>query len=109
MKARKEKKRRTLLAVRKSLGLSMAEMAEMLGITRSQYERLENGSAVPRLDEAVSICEKLNIPIETVFADLLQCARACAESADARERSCPPGFLALKRGDIDSNLVGSTA
>lgn len=62
-----DKPRRTLLVVRKDRGLSIREMAAIVGCTHPHYLNLEKGKIEPRLRTAVRISRRLGIPMEELF------------------------------------------
>lgn len=62
-------KREELIKVRKSLGLTQADMAAAAGVHRSYYGLIENGNRNPTLKIAAKIATALNSSIEQLFPD----------------------------------------
>lgn len=60
-------KREELIKVRKSLGLTQADMAAAAGVHRSYYGLIENGNRNPTLKIAAKIATALNSSIEQLF------------------------------------------
>lgn len=52
---------------RKKLGLSQAELAEMVGCRRETIGKLENGKYNPSLKLAMDIAKVFGAPVEDVF------------------------------------------
>jgi transcriptional regulator with XRE-family HTH domain len=48
---------------RKEMNILQDKMAELLGISRSQYSSLESGNSEITLDKLIKICEILNIEL----------------------------------------------
>lgn len=61
--------REELIKVRKSLGLTQADMAAAAGVHRSYYGLIENGNRNPTLKIAAKIATALNSSIEQLFPD----------------------------------------
>lgn len=59
--------RRALRQARLERGLSMAEMAEMVGCSYSQYAKIEEGYRNPSLSLARKISMVLGVPMEELF------------------------------------------
>ena len=70
-------KREELIKVRKSLGLTQADMAA--GVHRSYYGLIENGNRNPTLKIAAKIATALNSSIEQLFPDEIFFANKCYE------------------------------
>ena len=58
--------------IRKNYGLNQDDLAEILHTNRVRISRIENEKTDLTFDEALMICEKFNISVETFFetADL---------------------------------------
>lgn len=53
--------------LRRDRGMSQAELAEAVGVTRQTVIALEKGNYVPSLLLAMNIAETLGTPIEKIF------------------------------------------
>ena len=62
----KKLERRMLKERRKALGLSQQELADMVGISRPYYVRLESGEREGKLDLWQKIATALDVPIENI-------------------------------------------
>lgn len=59
-----------LLAIRKHIGLTQAEVAEAAGLSDRAYADIERGSVNMRIDTALRICQSLHItPDEILTAE----------------------------------------
>ena len=59
-----------LLAIRKHIGLTQAEVAEAAGLSDRAYAGIERGSVNMRIDTALRICQSLHItPDEILTAE----------------------------------------
>lgn len=56
-----------LYEARKKRGLTQQEVAERVGIDRTHYVRIENGSRTPSLGVARKIASVFGMPIEEIF------------------------------------------
>ena len=52
---------------RTELGLTQAELAERVGVTRKTVNTVENGVFVPSALLALKLAEALSVPVETLF------------------------------------------
>lgn len=60
--------RNILIDIRKNVfKKSQAEVAEILGISRTFYNQIENGTRNPKLYLALKISKIFNIPVEKIF------------------------------------------
>jgi len=59
--------RRALLEARKSLGLTQAELARRVGLTRAAYSNIESGTKNPSLETALRIAAVLGRSVEELF------------------------------------------
>lgn len=59
-------KRRRLIGQRRKLNLSQREVAEMAGVDRTYYGRLENGHRDGDIETWYNIARALRWPLETV-------------------------------------------
>lgn len=63
-------KRQVLINAReKVLKKSQLELAEILGISRTFYNQIENGTRNPALSLAMNISKLFSIPIENLFGN----------------------------------------
>lgn len=60
--------RRKLCAARERAGLSQAQAGTLIGKTASHYGKIERGTIGLKADEALILCENLNVSL----ADLLE-------------------------------------
>lgn len=58
-----------IIRLRKSLNLSQTEMAERMGISRTAYRNIENGSTKLLSDNLMKIAEICNTTVENVISD----------------------------------------
>jgi len=59
----------TVRALRKSLGLTVAELASATGISTGMLSKIENGSISPSLSTVQALAQSLNVPISQLFAE----------------------------------------
>jgi len=52
---------------RGELGLTQAELAERVGVTRKTVNTVENGVFTPSAMLALKLAEALNVPVEALF------------------------------------------
>ena len=57
----------SMRAARTNAGLSQAEVAEKIGVSRVTITNWENGKFVPRADQFYKFCEVCNIPSACVI------------------------------------------
>ena len=60
-------KRKKLIDLRNSTGLSQTQFSSKIGISRSYYSNIERGVCNPSIDVAKAISEKFNTSIESIF------------------------------------------
>ena len=60
---------RAVLEIRKSLGLTQREFADLNGIKQAQIARLESGHQMPRIDTLANLAEKIGLAVEVRFVD----------------------------------------
>jgi putative transcriptional regulator len=56
-----------LKALRAELGLTQAELAERVGVTRKTINTVENGVFTPSAMLAIKLAEALSVPVEKLF------------------------------------------
>ena len=52
---------------RSNLGITQAQLAELVGIARVSIISIENGRHIPTIETALSISKALSVPIEHLF------------------------------------------
>ena len=57
----------SMAAARVNAGLSQAEMAEKLGVSKATLGCWERGVTIPRVDQFQSFCDICKMPTEIVF------------------------------------------
>ncbi len=70
-------KREQLIKARKRLGMTQADIAAKVGVHRSYYGLIENGSRNPTLRIATNIATSLNSNIEQLFPNDIFFANKC--------------------------------
>lgn len=58
-----------LRSARKRAGITQNDLAETVGISRSQYSLIECGLRNPTYGGAVRMAERLMVPVERLFSD----------------------------------------
>ncbi|MBE6802695.1 MAG: helix-turn-helix transcriptional regulator [Ruminococcaceae bacterium] len=58
-----------LLAVRKKMGLTQADVAEMAGLSDRTYADIERGTVNMRTETVLKICEALHITPDEIFTE----------------------------------------
>jgi putative transcriptional regulator len=53
--------------LRAELGLTQAELAERVGVTRKTVNTVENGVFTPSTTLAIKLAQALNVPVEQLF------------------------------------------
>ena len=53
---------------RTELGLTQAELAEKVGVTRKTVNTVENGVFIPSTTLALRLARALNLPVESLFS-----------------------------------------
>ena len=64
-----EQKNLRLKAARAAAGLSQAELAQKVGVTRQTIGLIESGGYNPTLQLCVSICKTLHVTLNDLFWD----------------------------------------
>lgn len=72
-----------LFDLRKAKGLTQAELAEMLQVSRQAISRWEVGTAVPSTDKLKLLCQIYDVPVDSLLRD-------DAELEDSNENGQPP-------------------
>jgi DNA-binding XRE family transcriptional regulator len=56
-----------LKEIRTKLGMTQAELADLVGVARVSIIAIENGRFIPTIETALRISQALNVPIEKIF------------------------------------------
>ena len=56
-----------LRELRTNLGLTQAQLAELVGVARVSIVAIENGRFLPTIETALHISKALDVPIERIF------------------------------------------
>ena len=56
-----------LKEIRTKLGMTQAELAELVGVARVSIIAIENGRFIPTIETALRISQALNVPVEKIF------------------------------------------
>ncbi len=79
-----------LLALRKKMGLTQAEMAERSGISDRTYADIERGTVNMRLETFLQICQALHVTPDELLVDEKETESPRQEELLERLRACPP-------------------
>jgi len=79
-----------LKLLRIQAGLTLEELAQKSGLTRSYVSKLERGVSMPSIGTALRICKALNVNVEELFAE-------SHEGDPIVINRAPPGRLAAER------------
>ena len=79
-----------LLAIRKRLGLTQAEVAEAAGLSDRTYADIERGSVNMRIDTILRICNVLHITPDEVLTEENSCQNVALDDLWARLNACNP-------------------
>lgn len=85
--------RTALRKARLRAGLTQAELAKRVGLTRASYTNIEKGHKHPSLTTALRIARVLSEPVEDLFADSFPGRQACG-SRHGRDASPGAGLAA---------------
>jgi transcriptional regulator with XRE-family HTH domain len=72
---------------RRIKGCSQLEMAEILGISARNFQRLEMGEVEPKLETLVRIAQSLNVPVSSLIRNTDQESLSIFDVSSYRERS----------------------
>jgi len=56
-----------LKEIRTKLGITQAELAELVGVARVSIIAIENGRFIPTIETALRVSQALNVSIEKIF------------------------------------------
>jgi len=56
-----------LKEIRTKLGMTQAELAELVGVARVSIIAIENGRFIPTIETALRISQALNVPVGKIF------------------------------------------
>ena len=59
----------TITAVRESAGLTQAELARRIGVSRQQLNNWESGFRRPTVESLLKIAQALHVPLETLIKE----------------------------------------
>jgi len=62
-----EKVGNNIKELRTNLGLTQAQLAELVGVARVSIVAIENGRFLPTIETALCISKALSVPIERIF------------------------------------------
>ncbi|MDO4280896.1 MAG: helix-turn-helix transcriptional regulator [Peptococcaceae bacterium] len=79
-----------LLAIRKGMGLTQAQVAEAAGLSDRTYADIERGSVNMRLQTLLAICAALHITPDEITTDDTSKLDAREEEIFQRLRTCAP-------------------
>ncbi len=79
-----------LLAVRKRMGLTQAEVAEAAGLSDRTYAEIERGSVNTRTETILKVCAVLHITPDEIFTDDNASVTARQDAIWARLNACNP-------------------
>lgn len=79
-----------LLAIRKRMGLTQAEVAEAAGLSDRTYADIERGSVNMRIETILRICEVLHITPDEILTEESQMMSTQQEELLARLNECSP-------------------
>ena len=79
-----------LLAVRKRLGLTQAEVAEAAGLSDRTYADIERGSVNMRIDTILRICNVLHITPDDILTEECNSDSLILNDLLARLNACNP-------------------
>jgi transcriptional regulator with XRE-family HTH domain len=79
-----------LLAIRKRMGLTQAEVAEAAGLSDRTYADIERGSVNTRIETILRICEVLHITPDEILTEESQMMSTQQEELLARLNECSP-------------------
>ncbi|MBQ8404037.1 MAG: helix-turn-helix transcriptional regulator [Clostridia bacterium] len=79
-----------LLAIRKKLGLTQEEVAEISGISYRTYADIERGTVNMRIETALYICKALHITPNDIFTQENVTINAKQEEIFERLKQCTP-------------------
>ena len=58
---------RTIKDRRVRMGFTQQQLADCLGIERTVYLRIENGTRIPKVNLAIRLAMLLDVPVEVLF------------------------------------------
>lgn len=79
-----------LLAIRKRMGMTQAEVAEAAGLSDRTYADIERGSVNMRIETILRICEVLHITPDEILTEESQTLSAQQEELLSRLNECSP-------------------
>ncbi|MET9030939.1 XRE family transcriptional regulator [Nocardia sp. NPDC004168] len=89
-----------LQAVRKQRGLTLDDLAELTGLTKSYLSKIERGRSVPSIAVALKVSQALDVDVSLLFSNqsvknrvVFSRADDAADQHDARYRAIASGML----------------
>lgn len=79
-----------LLAKRKRMGMTQAEVAEAAGLSDRAYADIERGSVNMRVDTVLRICTALHITPDEILTEETTPENICQEQLMEKLNSCNP-------------------
>ena len=79
-----------LLAIRKKVGMTQAEVAEAAGVSDRTYADIERGTVNMRVETILRICEALHITPDEILTESETTMTARQEEILARLNACTP-------------------
>ena len=79
-----------LLAIRKRMGMTQAELAEAAGLSTRTYADIERGSVNMRIETVLRICESLHITPDEILTGAQEEITPRQEELFARLNACNP-------------------
>lgn len=79
-----------LLAIRKKVGMTQAEVAEAAGVSDRTYADIERGTVNMRVETILRICEALHITPDEILTESETTMTARQEEILARLNACAP-------------------
>lgn len=81
-----------LIRLRRSAGLSQAELADLLGVTRQSVSKWESGTAMPELGKLIALSDRFQVSVDYLVKENLE---------EPAERCPPPAETARLEEKLD--------
>lgn len=81
---------RKLLAIRKRMGVTQAEVAEKAGLSERAYADIERGTVNMRTETILRICDVLHVTPDEVLTEEKECQTSRQEEIIERLNACNP-------------------
>ncbi len=89
--------REKLTALRKEKGLSQAELAKRLRVSRQSVSKWENGAAIPTTENLRYLSELYGVSLECLFGDVPLAPKYPEAAGEKPEQAAPPKRFAGKK------------